>query len=94
MSTSTVLVGAVPLEAGSNDTNHFIAWVFVAPADFGTNVTKPRMYEALFQEGFRATALACAVLLSIFQALVAGTATFKGGPEHYAANIAALKGTD
>ena len=24
--------------------------------------------------------------------LVAGTATFKGGPEHYAANIAALKG--
>jgi ribulose-phosphate 3-epimerase len=27
-------------------------------------------------------------------ALVAGTATFKGGPDHYAANIAALKGTD
>jgi len=27
-------------------------------------------------------------------ALVAGTATFKGGPNHYAANIAALKGTD
>ena len=24
--------------------------------------------------------------------LVAGTATFRGGPEHYAANIAALKG--
>ena len=24
--------------------------------------------------------------------LVAGSATFKGGPEHYAANIAALKG--
>ena len=27
-------------------------------------------------------------------ALVAGTATFKGGPDHYAANIAALKGTN
>jgi ribulose-phosphate 3-epimerase len=26
--------------------------------------------------------------------LVAGSATFKGGPERYAANIAALKGTD
>jgi ribulose-phosphate 3-epimerase len=24
--------------------------------------------------------------------LVAGSATFKGGPEHYAANIAGLKG--
>ena len=24
--------------------------------------------------------------------LVAGSATFKGGPDHYAANIAALKG--
>ena len=27
-------------------------------------------------------------------ALVAGTATFRGGPEHYAANIAALRGHD
>ncbi|KTT92714.1 ribulose-phosphate 3-epimerase, partial [Sphingomonas yabuuchiae] len=25
-------------------------------------------------------------------ALVAGTAAFRGGPEHYAANIAALRG--
>ncbi len=38
----------------------------------------------------QATASACVAAGA--DALVAGTATFRGGPDHYAANIAALKG--